>query len=167
MAESTVVKVKRDGKVTFKDGTGSPKTYVVSYEEGNVSFSRDKAERIVIRDRGVIVGSRKGDDPVITITFDVHMRSLTTTASTDLTIIDVMDNTGNVATIPWAKVSSAHEEWNLDLLFEIEGTDHGAGADYVATFSTCIFTWSFKEGDPNVISISAECMGGYSATGPT
>ncbi len=167
MAESTIVKVRRDGKVTFKDGTGSPKTYEVAYEEGNVSFSRDKADRIVIRDRGVIVGSRKGDDPVITITFDIHMRSLTTTASTDLTAIDVMDNTGNVATIPWATVSSAHEEWCLHLLFTIENTDHGGGADYVATFSTCIFTWAFKEGDPNTISVTAECMGGNTATGPT
>ena len=167
MAESTVVKVRRDGEVQFVDGTGSPKTYTVSYENGNVSFGREKAERIVIRDRGTIVGSRKGDDPVLTITFDVHMRSFTTTAGTDLTICDVMDNTGNVATIPWAKVSSAHEEWNLNLKFTVENTDHGGGADYVVTFATCIFTWEFSEGDPNTISVTAECMGGYTATGPT
>ena len=167
MAESTIVKVRRDGKVTFRDGSGTPKEYVVAYENGNVSFSNAKADRIVIRDRGAIVGSRKGDDPVLQVTFDVHFRMLTTTASTDLTVLDVCDFTGNVATIPWAKVSSAHEEWNLDLKFEIEGSDHGDGADYVATFSTCIFTWDFSEGDPNTISITAECMGGYSSTGPS
>jgi len=167
MAESTIVKVRRDGEVQFVDGSGSPKSYTVSYENGNVSFGREKAERIVIRDRGAIVGSRKGDDPVLTITFDVHMRSFTTSAGTDLTICDVMDNTGNVATIPWAKKSSAHEEWNLDLKFTVENTDHGGGADYVVTFSTCIFTWEFSEGDPNTISVTAECMAGYSATGPS
>ena len=167
MAESTIVKVRRDGEVQFVDGSGTPKSYTVSYENGNVSFGREKAERIVIRDRGAIVGSRKGDDPVLTVTFDVHMRSFTTTSGTDLTICDVMDNTGNVATIPWAKKSSAHEEWNLDLKFTVENTDHGGGADYVVTFSTCIFTWSFSEGDPNTISVSAECYGGYSATGPS
>ena len=123
MAESTIVKVRRDGEVQFVDGSGSPKSYTVSYENGNVSFGREKAERIVIRDRGAIVGSRKGDDPVLTITFDVHMRSFTTTAGTDLTICDVMDNTGNVATIPWAKVSSAHEEFNLNLKFTVENTE--------------------------------------------
>ena len=167
MAESTIVKVRRDGEVQFVDGSGTPKTYTVSYENGNVSFGREKAERIVIRDRGAIVGSRKGDDPVLTVTFDVHMRSFTTTSGTDLTICDVMDNTGNVATIPWAKKSSAHEEWNLDLKFTVENTDHGGGADYVVTFSTCIFTWEFSEGDPNTISVTAECMAGYSATGPS
>ena len=167
MAESTIVKVRRDGEVQFVDGSGTPKSYTVSYENGNVSFERSKAERIVIRDRGAIVGSRKGDDPVLTITFDVHMRSFTTTAGTDLTICDVMDNTGNVATIPWAKKSSAHEEWNLDLKFTVENTDHGGGADYDVPFSTCIFTWEFSEGDPNTISVTAECMAGYSATGPS
>jgi len=167
MAVSTIVKVPRDGQITLQDGTGSPKTYVVSYENGNVSFGREKAERIVIRDRGTIVGSRKGDDPVLTITFDVHMRMLTTTTSTDLCLPDVLDNSGNVATIPWAKASAAHEEWNLNLLFQIEGSDHGDGADYVATFAACIFTWEFSEGNPNSISVSAECLGGYSSTGPT
>ena len=59
MAESTVVKVRRDGEVSFSDGTGSPLIYTVSYEDGNVSFAREKDERIVIRDRGNIVGSRR------------------------------------------------------------------------------------------------------------
>ncbi len=167
MAESTIVKVRRDGELKFSDGTGSPLTYTVSYENGNASFTREKAERIVIRDRGIIVGSRKGDDPVLTITFDVHMRVLTTAQLTDLTLIDVLDNTGNVATIPWVKTSVQHEEWNLDLILTIEGTDHGDAGDSVATFANCIFTWDFSEGDPNTISVTAECMGGYTSSGPT
>ena len=167
MAESTVVKVRRDGQIQFLDGSGSPKAYTVSYENGNVSFGREKADRIVIRDRGVIVGSRKGDDPVLTITFDVHMRSLTTSSGTDLTICDVMDNTGNVATIPWVKASAAHEEWNLNLKLTIEGTDHADAADHTGTFAACVFSWSFSEGDPNTISVTAECMGSYTSTGPS
>ena len=167
MAVSTVPKVRRDGEIKFSDGTGSPLTYTVSYENGNASFSRDKAERIVVRDRGVIVASRKGDDPVLSISFDVHMRMLTTTTATDLCLVDIIDQTGNVATIPWVKANTAHEEWNLDIFITIEGSDHGDGADYVAKFSDCIMTWSFSEGDPNTISVSAECMGGYTATGPT
>ena len=168
MAESTVVKVRRDGQIQFLDGSGSPKAYTVAYENGNVSFDGGaKADRIVIRDRGAIVGSRKGDDPVITITFDVHMRSLTTSAGTALTICDVMDNSGNVASIPWTKASAAHEEWNLNLKLTIEGTDHADAADHTATFAACVFTWSFSEGDPHTISVTAECMGGYTSTGPT
>ena len=168
MAESTVVKVRRDGQIQFLDGSGSPKAYTVAYENGNVSFDGGaKADRIVIRDRGVITGSRRGDNPIITITFDVHMRSLTTSAGTDLTICDVMDNSGNVASIPWAKASAAHDEWNLNLKLTIEGTDHADAADHTATFAACVFSWSFSEGDPNTISVTAECMGSYTSTGPS
>ena len=164
MAVSTVPKVRRDGEIKFSDGTGSPLTYTVSYENGNASFSRDKAERIVVRDRGVIVASRKGDDPVLSISFDVHMRMLTTLTSTDLTLVDVIDKTGNVATIPWITANAAHEEWNLDIFITIA---EAGGTDYIAKFSDCIMTWSFSEGDPNTISVTAECMGGYTSTGPT
>ena len=76
MAESTVVKVRRDGTLTLSDGTGTPVTYTVAYENGDVSFDGgSKADRIVIRDRGTIVGLRKGDDPVPSLRFAVPMRS--------------------------------------------------------------------------------------------
>ena len=163
MAESTVVKVPRDGTLTLTDGT---RTYTVAYEEGNTAFGRQKAERIVIRDRGVIVGSRKGDDPVLQVTFDVHMRQFTTSAGSDITLCDVLDNTGNVDGL-WTKASSAHEEWNLNMTLTVEGSDHSDGADHGATFSTCIFEWDFAEGKPNTISVTAEVYGGYSSTGPT
>ena len=51
MAYSTAPKVRRDGKITLKDGTGTPVTLEVAYEEGNFSFDQTKSDRIVIRDR--------------------------------------------------------------------------------------------------------------------
>ena len=62
MAESTIVKVPRDGTIVLKDNGGA-NSYTVAYEDGNVSFGRQKDERIIIRDRGSIVASRKGDSP--------------------------------------------------------------------------------------------------------
>jgi len=161
MAESTTVKVPRDGTIVFADNGGS-NTYTVAYENGNLSFDGGaKAERIVIRDRGIIVGSRKGDDPVLSASFDVHMRMFTTTAGSDLTLCDVLDKTGNAS--GWTAVDPAHEEFNLDLRFTVEdGT-----TDQVVTLSKCICTWEFSEGSPDTISVTCEVMGGYSATGPT
>ena len=69
MAESTTVKVPRDGTIVLKDNGGS-NSYTVAYENGNVSFGREKAERIVIRDRGVIVGPCLRSSPVMD--WDVH-----------------------------------------------------------------------------------------------
>ena len=160
MAESTTVKVPRDGTLVLKDNGGT-NTYTVAFENGDVSFGREKAERIIIRDRGVIVGSRKGDDPVITVTFTVHMRMFTTSAGSDLTLVDFIDGTGNAA--GFTKVGAEHEEYNIDIQFTVEdGT-----TDQVVTFSKCICTWQFSEGSPDSISVSAECMGGYTSTGPT
>jgi len=160
MAESTTVKVPRDGTLVLKDNGGS-NTYTVAFENGDVSFGREKAERIIIRDRGVIVGSRKGDNPVLTVTFTVHMRMFTTSAGSDLTLVDFIDGTGNAA--GFTKVGAEHEEYNIDIQFTVEdGT-----TDQVVTFSKCICTWEFSEGSPDSISVTAECMGGYTATGPT
>ena len=163
MALSTVVRVRRDGKTTLTDGVRSQE---IAYENGNVTFNVEKAERIVIRDRGTIVGVRLGDSPVLTISFDVHQRLLTTNASGDYSLIDLIDNTGAVNGV-WTKASAAIEPWNLNQTFTIEGTDHGDNADTVATFTHVVYSWSFKEGDPNSVPVTGEFYGGYSATGPT
>ena len=75
MADSSVVATRRDGTITLTDGAAS--SYAVSFEVGDFSAAEPGADRVVIRDRGAIVGLRKGDDPVISFSFSVHMRSLT------------------------------------------------------------------------------------------
>lgn len=159
MPISTAPKVPRDGTLTLTDGT---RTFTVAYENGDCAFTREKAARIVVRDRGTIVASRKGDDPVLQFTWSCHFLEFT---NGNVSLIDVLDGTTNATTASWAKKSSAHEEWNLDMSLTIEGTDHGDDADAVATFATCIFTWAFAEGEPDQINVTTEIMGGYSATG--
>ena len=61
MAYSTLPKTRRDAVLTLKDGTGSPVTLEIEYEEGNVTFDTPKEAQTVIRDRGVITTIRKGD----------------------------------------------------------------------------------------------------------
>ena len=84
MAESTVVAVPRDGTITIKNGDAT--VYTVAYEAGDFSANLDKAERIVVYDRGTIVGLRSGNDPVPSISFSEHLRELAD-ASED-TILD-------------------------------------------------------------------------------
>ena len=40
MAYSNIPKTKRDGKIELIDGTGSPVTLEVAFEDGNFSFSQ-------------------------------------------------------------------------------------------------------------------------------
>lgn len=165
MAESTVVKVRRDGTITILDGAGSPLSYTVAYENGDLSYTEDKAGRIVIRDRGTIVGLRSGDDPVQSLSFSVHLRSLAITA-TNATLIDVIQRTG-----AWAAATSTggtgYEPFLCTVKITIEGTDLGDGADHVATFAKVLLTYDMKEGDPDVINVKGEIYGGITRTGPS
>ena len=54
MALAGTVKVRRDGTIKLIDGTGSPVTLTVAYEDGNFTADLLGAEedRIVIRERG-------------------------------------------------------------------------------------------------------------------
>ena len=162
MAASVVPKIQRDGQITIISGGGSPVTYTVAFEDGDFAFSKDKDARIVIRDRGTIVGVRKGESPVISGSFTVHQREFIDAGS--LTLVDMLDKTG-AAAAHTSTGSGAYEDFMVDLTITIEGTDHGDTADGTATFSKCIATWSFSEGAPNKISVSFECFGGIVFTG--
>ena len=159
MAATTVVKVRRDGTITFADnaGFGGANTYTVAYENGDLSFNREKSDRVVIRDRGAIAGLRKADDPVNQISFSVHMRDFTDGTSDAL--VDVLDFAG--AASGWTTTGgTGYEEKLLDIKITVEGSNHGDSADHTATFTKVLFIWDFAEGDPNVVNVSGEIYGG-------
>jgi hypothetical protein len=155
MAISTTVKVARDGTITLKDN--GVNTFTIDYENGDFSFSDDKTERIVIRDRGAIVGLRKGDDSVKSFSFTAHMRDFTDASA--LNLIDVIDNTDSASA--WVSTGdSGYEQYLLDCVFTVEGTDHGDTGDHILTLSNVFMTWEFGESkDGNSISVTGEVYG--------
>jgi hypothetical protein len=159
MAASTVVKVPRDGRIVLSDNGGS-NVYSISYENGDFGFDNltEQADRIIVRDRGSIVGLRRGDDPVGSLSFTVHMRDFAGTGS-DVTLLDAITGTGTAAS--WVSVGGdAFDMYLLDVIFEVEGSDHNDTGDHKATFSKVLLTASFSEGSPNSISVSGEVYGG-------
>tara|TARA_R110002020_G_scaffold182725_3_gene378430 strand:+ start:214 stop:708 length:495 start_codon:yes stop_codon:yes gene_type:complete len=162
MAASTIPKVRRDGSITFED-SGAGNSLTVTYEDGNFAFDGSgKADRIVIRDRGTIVGVRKGDDPVITGSFSVHFREFTNGSAAILA--DVIDGVGGASS--WTSTGGgAFEQHMLTLKFICEATDHGESADAVAAFSKVVSTWAFSESDPDTLTVSFECFGGVAFVG--
>jgi hypothetical protein len=152
----------RDGQISVISGGGSPVTYTVSFEDGDFAFGKEKDARIVIRDRGTIVGVRRGESPVISGSFTVHQREFTNASA--LTLVDMLDKTGAAAGHT-STGSGAYEDFMVDFKITIEGDDHNDNADGSATFSKCIATWDFSEGAPNKLSVSFECFGGVTFTG--
>jgi len=161
---STSVKVRRDGTVKLTSGGGSPVTLTIDYEDGN--FSADllgaRADRIVIRDRGSIVGLRKGDDQVGSLSFSVHMREFKN--GSHATLVDFINGTAAGATLTSVS-GSGYEQFLVDVTMEIEGPTNGDSADAVATFQSVLLTADFSEGDPNVINVSGEVHGSITRTG--
>tara|TARA_R100000315_G_scaffold47863_1_gene22380 strand:+ start:95 stop:574 length:480 start_codon:yes stop_codon:yes gene_type:complete len=151
------VKVPRDGTLIISDGTGSPNTFTVNYEDGDFSFSDDKTERIVIRDRGTIVGLRKGDDSVATFSFSTYLTEFTD-GSTAL-ICDIIEKTGSAAA--WISTGgTGYEQYLLDVQLKIEGTDHGDGSDETLTLTKCFLNWDFAEAkEGNKINVTGEVYG--------
>ena len=162
---SQVLKTARDGQLTIIDGTGSPNTLIVQFEDGDFSFSDDKAERIVMRDRGAIVGLRKGDDSVPSFSFSVYMREFMDSSA--VTIIDVIEGTNGAS--GWLTTGVAGFEQTLfDIEMEVEGTAHGDAGDHQLTMTRCFLNWDFAEAkEGNKITITGEVYGTVSRTEAT
>jgi len=156
MAEATSVAVRRDGTIKLKDG--STNVYTVAYENGDFSYTEEKSDRVVIRDRGTIVGLRRADDPVLSFSFTVHFRELTN-ASSD-SIIDFIMQTGAAAAYTSAG-GNGYEQYLVDIEFDVDKTAVGSEAvGHRATLSKCLLTYQVSEGDPDSISLTGECYGG-------
>tara|TARA_R110001599_G_scaffold3406_7_gene18838 strand:- start:196 stop:693 length:498 start_codon:yes stop_codon:yes gene_type:complete len=164
VAISNVIKTRRDGQITIKDSGGS-NSLVVDYEgDGNFSFDNgaEQAERTTIMDRGAIVGLRKANDVVGSLSFSVNYREWTN--STVENLVDALNKTGGASS--WVSTGgSGFEHYLLDVVITVEGSDHGDAADHSATFTKCLLTWDWSEGDVDTINISGEVYGGIAYTG--
>jgi hypothetical protein len=159
MADSSVVGTRRDGKITITDGAAS--SYEVSFEVGDFSAAEPRADRVVIRDRGAIVGLRKGDDPVITFSFSVHMRSLTDTTADNL--MDRIYNRGFNSGAPLTSTGGdGFEQFLQSVVFECDTSTLGSGKTYTATYAKCLLevTNLSESSDGNTIEVSGECYAG-------
>jgi len=153
MAESTVVTVPRDGEITITNGDAS--TYVTSYENGDFSYSEDRAERITIYDRGSVVGLRSGNDPIPTFSFTVHFREFMNAASD--TIMDFVYKTNNSSGAT-STGGTGFEPFLVDVVFKADMSSL-SGSNTKVTMTKCLLTASFSEGSPDSISFSGEVYG--------
>lgn len=155
MAESTIVKTKRDGTLTFSDLAGA-NTYTVSYEAGDLSLTIPGASVGNYLDRGRMPDPpsiRYQDDQPITGSFTAFLRDLSD--AVDVTLFEILAQTGVVGSSWVSTMGATGEVFTLKLTWTIAGTIHGdAGGDHVCELDHCYVTGSVSEGDPDTISIS-------------
>mgnify|MGYP003633694191 CR=1 FL=1 len=175
MAESTVVKTKIDGTLTFASqstaggggfvsaGTvaSGASSYVVSYEAGDFSMTVPGVQGAVnnFLDRGKITSPasiRLGDQAPITFSFTAMLRDVTDAGVE--TLMDILNQKGNVdgnwkSTTSTSIAADDAEVWTVDLKLAIVNPGDATDSHFIV-LSQCALSYSMSEGDPNSISIS-------------
>ena len=168
MAESNIIKNFREGTISFLDGAGTPNTYTVTLESGDLkvtgqNFSGKSYEVSDYDDRGEWAGSRKARRKYPTATFSCYFRAFTGVTGSG-TIKDFLlfrnASSGNTSTTSLGDVKT------LDLKLTIEGTDLGDAVDHTTTLEDCIVdSVDFEEGDPSKLTVNLRVMGTITDTG--
>ena len=169
MAYSTVPKMRRDGKITLKDGTGTPVTLEVAYEEGNFTFTPTKAAQVIIRDRHAITNVRRGDEePSASGSFSIYLREFTDSAQAG-SVLDFVNKTGSYASnvSTGASGSPQIEEYCINIEYTVEGLALNDDADHTATLTKCICDVVYTEGDPSTLAINFVTFGTVTYSGPS
>lgn len=166
MAESTVVKNFRDGTIVLKDGTGTPVTYTVSVEEGNLKLggmnvTSKSYEKSVYQDRGEVSSVRKTMRKFPTVAFDIMLRDVSDASSGTFLDFVLKQNaySANVSTL------GANMEYTITATLTIEGTDHGDSADHTIVMADILVQdVGVEEGDPNKVTFSGMVLGTITMT---
>lgn len=156
MAESLITKTKRDGTITFRDGTTpTAEEYEVAFEAGDLSITIAGRTVNLFLDRGVLTDPpqiRFGDDQPMTGTFTAQLRDVSDAAVATLT--DIINDTGFVGSTWIGRGGSTREVKTFLLAWTIEGTDHGDSGDHIIACDYCYITGSIADGDPGTITVN-------------
>ena len=162
MAVSTIVKNLTDGKLTLKDGTGSPVVLVVGFDMGDFTVSglaQSMHEVAAYESRGVFKSARRTTRRYASGSFSLMLTDISD--GTDQTVIDYLLKQGSYA----ANVSTlAGDVYCVDLVFDVEGTDLGDSADHSITLTKCHCVVDVSEGDPDTIAVSYTAYGTVTMT---
>lgn len=172
MAESSVVKTGRDGSITFKDGTGTPLDFTITFDMGDMSVTglsavNDKSGKYYnhteIQARGELVSQRMTDRVFPSVSASMYMRSFH--HATEERFMDFIQGQGAFASRVSTTGANA-EVFNCDIVFTVEGTDHGDAADETLTLNdVTIDSFEFAEAmEGNTFKFSGIVTGAIAAT---
>ena len=159
MAESSIVKNRRDGIIDLINGS---RTYRIAIEEGNFATTGENEGNIDttnVQDRGISSHRRKTNQRPIPFTFTFFMRDYTDAAY--VTAVGVLLKKGFSGSDLGISGVSTTEVYEVDILHTIDGTTHGDAANHTARYGECRIDSVDKSEaeDKNLISVSGICYG--------
>lgn len=135
------VKTARNGIVTLKDGTGTPKTLELTFD-GEFTVDIPGTDIIFHKDRGVFGATPEtslGEDQPMTGSFNAKVKKLTdAAAATAVDVFAALAGAGFMGTSPWASTVTGSQRLLVDIVYT-DGTTTWA-------FEDSAITGKFQEG---------------------
>lgn len=157
MALFSEAMVPRDGTITLSDGTGSPISMDVQYEDGDFQWSamaEGYYETEIFFDRGVPYSARKTKIQDLTWSFSAHATDFTD--GTEKTIMDAVLKRG-----AWAagvsKLGANADVWALQVKFTAERSNYGGTDNYVQIAKNRL-QCGFSEGVPGKFAVEGRVI---------
>ena len=159
MPASSVIKNMSDGTITLKDGTGTPLSCTIKFDNGDFSIDGLKAklrETNPYQHRGVLSSVRHTTRTFPTGTFTCSMSEFTSAAANSVSDA-VLKNGAFAAAI--STLGANADVYTLDIQITEEGTNFGDAADHSFTLEDCECSLAYNQGDPNTFSLSFTVYG--------
>jgi len=153
MAESTIIRTKRDGIIAITDAI---RTYTIAYEPGDFTFDVPGETVTLYLDRGVIGSTpsiRNADDQPMTLSFTAALRDCVSASHATLLDLAVIFASGYVSSTWTDTMGTNSDTKTYTITWTVEGSDHG-GSDVTLSFPFVVVRGSVSEGDPDTVSIS-------------
>jgi len=162
MAVSTIVKNFTGGSITFADGTGTPVTKTLDYDNGDFSSTGIKEtlnETTVYERRGKRCGVPRHTTRVYpTISFTGKMTQFTDAANGTMTDF-LLRTTGSAYASNISTGGANADVYTIDITFTSAGAALGDAADHTFTCADCEATIDFAEGDSNAFTLNFTVYG--------
>jgi hypothetical protein len=157
MAESTVVRVKRDGQILHSD-SGAARTYTNAYEPGDFKLDVPAEAVNLFLDRGQIGSTpsiRYGDEQPMTFGYSSYLRDLGDTANAYTTLPDILFRyTGRYVATAWTStMGTSSDVFTVTTQLTLDGSPFGE-ADKTLTLPYSSVRGSIQEGDPSSVNVT-------------
>ena len=159
MATSSVVKNFTDGTLTLTDATGTPISCTARFVNGDLSIEGLKAklrDTTAYQARGATTSVRHTTRKYVSGSFTCQLSEFSSASANDVS--DACLKTGAFSA-GVSKLGASADVWAVDLTWAVEGTSHGDSGDHTLTIGSCECELSFKEGDPNTVSVAFVAYG--------
>jgi hypothetical protein len=149
----TVVYDLKQCTLFLYDGTGTPNTLEVKFDEGSLKYTR-KRNIEYKKNRGILDTTREGDEEPLDVSFEGRFNAIVSSSGDVVTVTEFLEQEG--AASAYESTGAACEPYAVDLILEVEH-DCGSMEDEVITFSEFRFESLGGDFKAGTLSVSGKC----------